>query len=101
MPNKKTFLVTIHEDLLKELEKRAERDKLSVQELINLILWRSTRVFKRKRLTPRKAEKFLEIFSRYQPYHKSEKRTYYCYKCKKRHRYLSDIGEKHLKYSDK
>jgi hypothetical protein len=98
---KKRFLITIDEELYKELERRAKRDKLTVLELINLILWRSAKRSLSASSRPKQAEKFLEIFSRYQPYHKSERQTYYCHKCKKRHRYNSKIGKEHLKHSDK
>ncbi len=98
---KKRFLITIHEELYKELKRRAKRDKLTVLELINLILWRSAKRSLSAKRRPQKAEKFLEIFSRYQPYHKSERKTYYCHKCQSRHRYKSKIGKEHLKFSDK
>lgn len=99
--SKKTFTVKLDEELVKELKKRAERDYLTVEELINQVLWRSARSSLRKSKYPKRAEKFVEIFSRYRPYHEKDKKTYYCYKCKKRHRYSSKIGKEHLKHSDK
>ena len=95
---KKSFLISLDSDLVKELEKRAKKDKLTVQELINLILYRSAMRSLRKR-NPRTAEKLIEIFSRYRPPHKDDKQTYYCKLCGKNHRYESEIGEKHLNLS--
>ncbi len=98
---KKSFLITINKELFKELERRAKRDRLTVQELVNKILWRSAISSLRKSLSPKRAEKYLEIFSRYRPYHEEERKTYYCNKCEKRHRYESKIGKKHIKYRGK
>lgn len=97
---KKTFSVTLDEQLVKQLEKRAKRDFLSVQELINKILWRSAKSSLRtKNYKLGDKEKFIKIFSRYKPYSKNSNETYYCSKCRTAHKYKSKIGKKHLKYS--
>lgn len=98
---KKTFTISLDEKLVKELDKRAKKDYLTTQELINQILWRSAKSSKdnRDHPNPRKAEDFVEIFSRYKPYHKNSKESYYCYKCKKKHKYNSKIGKQHIKHS--
>jgi hypothetical protein len=97
---KKTFVVSLDKKLIEELEKRAKRDYLNVQELINKILWRSARSSLRSKRIPRqgKASDLIKSFSRYRPYHDSDSSLYYCTKCKKNHQYKSKIGEKHLKY---
>ena len=50
---KKTFTVSLDEELVKELERRAKKDYLTVQELINKILWRSARSSMRRKKNPR------------------------------------------------
>lgn len=99
---KKTFTITLDEQLVKQLEKRAKRDYLTIQELINNILWRSAKSSLRTRRKYKigDKEKFVKIFSRYKPYHKNSNETYYCKKCKTNHKYKSKIGENHLKYSE-
>ncbi|MFW5846870.1 MAG: hypothetical protein ACOCUU_01800 [Nanoarchaeota archaeon] len=97
---KKIFSVSLDKELVKELDRRAKEDYLTIQELINKILWRSARSSLRRKRNPhpRKAEDFVEVFSRYQPLDKSVSSLYYCNKCKSKHQYSSDIGKKHLKF---
>ncbi|MCF7910555.1 hypothetical protein K9L16_02680 [Candidatus Pacearchaeota archaeon] len=94
----RTFTITLHEDLVKQLEKRAKKDYLTVQELIQNILWRSARRSLRHKRTPRVNEKFVQIFSRKIPEKALARDSYYCNECKSNHRYNSQIGKKHLKY---
>lgn len=97
---KKVFSVFLDKELVEELDKRAKNDYLTLQELINKILWRSARSsLRRKRNSrPRKANKFIESFSRYRPYHDSASSMYYCAKCNKKHQYESEIGKKHFRF---
>jgi metal-responsive CopG/Arc/MetJ family transcriptional regulator len=97
---KKTFSVTLDEELVKEFERRAKRDYLTLQELINKILWRSARSSLRRKRNPRprKADNFIEVFSRQQPLDDSVSSLYDCKKCKSKHRYSSDIGKRHIKF---
>ncbi len=98
---KKTFTITLDEQLFKQLEKRAKRDYLTVQELIKNILWRSAKSSLRTRKYKLgDKEKFIKIFSRYRPYHKDVNEEYYCKKCRRNHKYNSKIGKKHLEYSE-
>ena len=97
---KKTFSVSLDKELVKELERRAKKDYLTVQELINKILWRSARSSLRRKRNPRprKADDFVEVFSRYQPLDDSISSLYYCKKCKRKHQYGSKIGKRHIKF---
>lgn len=97
---KKSFMVSLNKDLVKELERRAKEDYLTVQELINKILWRSARSSLRRKRNPRprKADDFVEVFSRYKPYNKEASSLYYCTRCKRKHQYSSKIGKKHIKF---
>jgi len=97
---KKTFTVSLDEELVKELERRAKKDYLTVQELINKILWRSARssMRRKKNPRPRKASDLIKTFSRYRPIHDSASSLYYCTKCDRKHQYSSNIGEKHIKH---
>jgi len=97
--SKKTFTVSIHEVLYKELEKRAKRDHLTVQELINFILWKSAKTTKYNTKRPRKVEEFLELFSRHKP-KKLKGKKYFCNECGKDHKYASKIGQRHIKYAN-
>jgi len=97
---KKTFTVSLDKKLVEELERRAKKDYLTVQELINKILWRSARSSLRRKRNPRprKANDLIKTFSRYRPVHDSASSLYYCTKCDRKHQYESEIGKKHLKY---
>ncbi len=97
MVKKKTFSVRLDKELVDELKKRAKRDFLTVEELINQILWRSARRSLRtgKKPSQKYASDFVKIFSRYKPYHN---KTYYCKLCKRNHEYKSKIGKKHIKF---
>lgn len=97
---KKTFSVSLDKELVEELDRRAKKDYLTVQELINKILWRSARSSLRRKRNPRprKAGKFIGSFSRYKPYHDSASSLYYCTKCDKKHQYESGIGKRHIKF---
>jgi len=46
---KKSFNISLDEELVKELKKRAKKDYLTIEELINQILWRSAKSSLRKR----------------------------------------------------
>ncbi|MBD3252577.1 hypothetical protein GF386_02510 [Candidatus Pacearchaeota archaeon] len=92
---KKSFRVNLDEELVKELKKRAKKDYLTVEELINQILWRSAKRSMKTTSRPKNASEFVRIFSRYKPYHDKE---YYCQLCKIHHRYSSKIGKQHFKY---
>lgn len=70
--SKKEIIVRIDKELFKNLKKRAKRDYLSVNELVNLILWRSCMRSKKHGKVP--VEKFVELFSRYKPYRTRKKK---------------------------
>lgn len=97
---KKTFTVSLDKELVEHLEKRAKKDYLTIQELVNKILWRSARssLRRKKNPMPRKASDLIKTFSRYRPVHDSASSLYYCTKCNKKHQYGSKIGEKHIKF---
>lgn len=100
---KKVFTVSLDKKLVQELERRAKRDYLSVQELINKILWKSSKssLNRKRNPSPKKADKFIEIFSRYQPISSSSEKFYYCKKCQKNHLYSSNIGKEHIEHKRK
>jgi hypothetical protein len=97
---KKIFSVSLDKELVEELDRRAKEDYLTVQELINKILWRSARSSLRRKRNPRPrmASDLIKTFSRYRPFHDSASSLYYCTKCDKKHQYGSEIGENHIKY---
>ncbi|RLF36050.1 MAG: hypothetical protein DRM99_03525 [Thermoplasmata archaeon] len=75
--SKKRFTIEINTSILKELERRATKEFLSVRELIEDIIRRSavTSKARRRGTAPRiKGEKFIQYFSRYQPYKKRKKK---------------------------
>jgi hypothetical protein len=92
---KKSFMINLDEDLVKELKKRAKKDYLTLQELVNKILWRSARSSLRKEPSQRNVTDFMKSFSRYRPYHE---KAYYCTLCKKNHKAKSKIGKEHYRY---
>ena len=74
---KKRFSIEVDSLALRELQRRAKKEYLSVRELIEDIIRRSCIVSKaRKRgAAPKvKGEKFIEYFSRYQPYSRRKKK---------------------------
>jgi metal-responsive CopG/Arc/MetJ family transcriptional regulator len=93
---KKSFNINLDEELIKELKKRAKEDYLTIEELINQILWRSAKSsIKNKNISQKNVTSFMRAFSRYKPHHKN---YYYCTLCKRNHKYNSKIGKQHLKY---
>lgn len=94
---KKSFTISLDEELVKELNKRAKRDYLTTEELINKILWRSAKssLRKKKNPNPGNVSPLMKAFSRYKPLHE---KGYYCTLCKKNHKTDSEIGKAHYKY---
>ena len=96
MAERHTFMVSLNKDLFNALKKRAKKDHLTVQELVNLVLWRSAKSSLESRDTSQKyATSFMKTFSRHKPIHEV---SYYCRVCKKNHKYKSKIGKKHFRF---
>ena len=96
MAQRQTFMVSLNKELFNALKKRAKKDKLTIQELINLILWRSAKTsLKDSSGRDKYATDFMKTFSRHKPIHEV---SYYCRVCRKNHKYKSEIGKKHYRY---
>ncbi len=71
--------INIDSDILKELERRAKKEYLTIKELIEDIIRRSAITSKSRRqgkyIPETKGEKFIEYFSRYQPYKRRKKQS--------------------------
>lgn len=95
--SKKSFTVSLDEELVRKLRNRAKSDYLTVEELINQILWRSAKRMDSslRQGRGRHATEFMKAFSRYKPMHDKE---YFCQVCKKTHRFDSKVGGEHLKF---
>ena len=78
MPRKR-LSVDIDSVVFNELKRRAKRELLSVRELVEDILRRSVVMSKSRRRGSRgpkvKADKFIQYFSRYQPYTRRKKKV--------------------------
>ena len=72
-----TISIRVDKDILKELERRARKEYLSVRELIEDIVRRSCVVSKSRRRAKYKGpkvDKFIQYFSRYKPYLRRKKK---------------------------
>ncbi|MBU2496452.1 MAG: hypothetical protein KJ767_00130 [Nanoarchaeota archaeon] len=73
-----TISIKVDNDILKELERRAKKEYLTIKELIEDIIRRSAITSKARKtgsIPKVQAGKFIEYFSRYQPYKRRKKKT--------------------------